>query len=254
MLQQYKTILSSKTQLTENVFLFRFSLSVGQHLDFQAGQYMILMLPDGKQRLYSICSPEQEKQYFELVVEVVEGGAGSTYLRNINIGDEVNFKGPAGLFVLRQQSPRDIVFLVTGTGIAPARSIILSYLYSKFEIPNSKFLYLFWGLKKHEDVYFKEEFGKLSAEQENFNFHICLSREEAADQLSKCFFKGHIDDGLMEMLNMNGSLHLSHDTLHESLKNFDYYLCGSKQVVESLLKFLQEKGVPQEQIIVERFG
>lgn len=255
MLQQYKTILTTKTQLNRNVYLFRFALSAQQQLDFKAGQYMILVLPDGKQRLYSICSADREKQYFDLVVELIEGGAGSTYLQSLQIAAEVNFKGPAGIFIKREEnSRRDIVFLVTGTGIAPARSIILSNLNPKSQILNPKKIYLFWGLKKREDVYFLEEFQKLAQENNNFKFKICLSREDDQSKITDCFVKGRIDVGLNNMFEQEKMIHDPRSMIHEFVNKFDYYLCGSKIVVESLLKFLQEKGVPQEQIVVERFG
>ena len=151
MLTSFKTRLVKKTKLTEVVYLFQFSLVDPLSINFLAGQYLILLVPSAEgeiKRLYSIASSPTRTDSFELVVEVVENGVASNYLRNLEIGAEVKFQGPAGAFTLKENN-NNKVFLATGTGIAPVRSMI-----KKLEITNNKSqIFLYWGLKYVKEIY-----------------------------------------------------------------------------------------------------
>src|SRR3989339_558784 len=155
MLKNFKTILTNKKILVNNIYLFTFKLQDPAEISFIPGQYVILKVPkDGAyiSRLYSIASSSQTKDTLELLVEIIPNGLGSNYLDKLKINTEVIFQGPAGMFKLRD-SNKQKVFLVTGTGIAP----ILSIIKSNFQFSNFQ---LFWGLKNYQDVYLLEELKK----------------------------------------------------------------------------------------------
>lgn len=272
MLTTFKTLLSQKKQLTKDVFLFRFQLVEPKEIHFKAGQYLILKIND-KSRLYSIASPDTQKNSFEILVEIIEGGLGSTYLSNLKVGEEAVFQGPAGMFRLKE-NPRPKIFLVTGTGIAPVRSIIKSEIkklrdeeikeennfnFSISQFPN---FFLFWGLRYFSDVYFLNELKQLAIDNQQFQFHICLSREENLQMLPeedrKYFVLGHIQDSLESVIigcnQLKSEKNLANSNQPQSiLTNFDYYLCGSRQVVEALRQYLEQKGVPASQVFFEKF-
>lgn len=255
MLRVYKTKLFKKNIFTENVYLFNLKLIDPPEINFTAGQYLILNVPqedkEPVKRLYSIASPSQQKNSLELIVEIVPGGAGSTYLNNLKIGDKCNFEGPAGVFILRE-SENDKVFLATGTGIAPIYSIIKSKIKnqkSKSQIKYEKSS-LFWGLRHFKDVYLLEELKELTKEQPNFQFKICLSREEnlniIPEQDRQYFSLGHVNkeiDGLCCTFQVPGLV----------LNKLDFYICGGREVVESLKQCLIKKGAAQENIYFEKF-
>jgi Na+-transporting NADH:ubiquinone oxidoreductase subunit F len=246
MFQNYITELSEKKQLTANVFLFHFQLIDLKTIDFKAGQYLMLKI-NGQCRLYSICSPDYIKDSFELVVEMVPGGLGSTYFDNLKVGDRVDFQGPAGCFTLKATS-RDKIFLATGTGIAPIKSMIYEVQSSKFKVQS----YLFWGLKTRQDVYFLEELKQLSNEtMEQFKFYICLSREKDLAGLDPHYFmSGHINDGLQQLMSNFPALPAGRQF---PISNFEYYICGSREVVSSMVEFLQKQKIAKENIFFEKF-
>ncbi len=250
MLNAYKTILTEKTSLTANVFLFRFQLLEPKEINFKSGQYLILKIED-QPRLYSICSSNSIKEYFELVVEIVTGGLGSTYLNNLKVGDSVNFQGPAGMFTLKENN-KPKIFLATGTGIAPTKSMITS---QKSKVKSQK-SYLFWGLKTRKDVYFFDELKKLAQENVNFQFKICLSREKDLAGLdSRYFMLGHVTNGFESVMVSHSQLKqqkLAQPILTD-LTDCDYYLCGGRDMVSSMVTFLQEKGTKKENIFFEKF-
>lgn len=241
MLQTYKTYLDGKIQLTSDVFLFRFKLFEPLEINFTAGQYLILMVPQDSgepaRRLYSILSPQTQKNSVDLLVKLLPGGIASEYLRSLNVEEQVEFQGPAGMFTLRDPpagGQRDRVFLATGTGIAPIKSIIsstVSHLRSK--------TYLFWGLPKKNDLYFFEELKQLATDNTRFHFLICFSREENLDTLPeidrKYFSLGRITNHQLPTTDC------------------DFYICGSRDVTESLRQHLIGKNIPQEQIYFEKF-
>lgn len=256
MLFTYKTILSKKIQLNFNTYLFHFNLLEPKEIIFKPGQYVLLKVPSEKgpvSRLYSIASQNIIKNSFELIVEIVSGGLASNYFFSLSEKTEVIFQGPAGIFSLKEND-RSKIFLVTGTGIAPARSMIISNFqsliskqFSNLKKPISNF-YLFWGLKNYQNVYLLDELKQLSNEtMGKFEFKICLSREQNVNMIpevdKKNFNFGHVDSCFEKLLTIN----------RELLTNSDFYLCGGRLIVESLKQFLLTKNISQENIVFEKF-
>jgi len=238
MLFTYKTILSKKLQLNSNTYLYHFDLLDPKEIIFTPGQYVILKVPSDKgpvSRLYSVASRNIIKNSFELIIEIVPGGLASNCLFSLNEKTEVIFQGPAGMFRIKEND-RSKIFLVTGTGIAPVRSMLNSI----FEAQNKK-CFLFWGLKNYKEVYLFNEF-------KQFNLKICLSREQNLDMIpeaDKTFFElGHVDSCFEKQF---------YSEVIKQPNDFDFYLCGGRLVVESLKQFLLSKNVPLENIIFEKF-
>ncbi|MFA5770601.1 MAG: FAD-binding oxidoreductase [Patescibacteria group bacterium] len=246
MLLTYKTILTKKTQLNSNTHLYHFDLLEPKEIIFEPGQYVMLKVPSEKgpvSRLYSIASPNTIKNSFELIIGIIPGGLASNYLFSLKENTEVIFYGPAGVFGLKEND-RTKIFLVTGTGIAPILSIIKSNF--QFSIFNFQ---LFWGLKNYQDVYIFDELKQLNNEtMKQFEFKICLSREQNLDMIPeedrKYFKLGHIDKVMEEELN--------NEAMKQS-NNFEFYLCGGRTAVESLRLFLSSKNIPKENIYFEKF-
>jgi ferredoxin-NADP reductase len=247
MLILYQTQLTKKINLASNVYLFEFSLTEPKEISFLAGQYLILLVPskgENISRLYSIASPPWQKNSFELVVELVDGGVASTYLKNLKINDQVLFKGPAGMFTLKETS-KNKVFFATGTGIAPIRSMIMESQKSPSDLEGKSQKFLFWGLRKKEDVYFLEEFKKIKEEDQSFEFKICLSKETSLSPVESDFFSlGHVDYVFEKEL---------FPKIRETIFDFEFYLCGARAVVESLHQFLIQKNILQSAIFFEKF-
>ena len=236
MLLTYKTILSKKSQLNSDTYLYHFDLLEPKEINFEVGKYLIINILTDKgsvSRLYSIASSAAEKNSFELIIQIIPGGLASSYLSNLKVKDEIIFQGPAGMFGLKEND-RQKIFLTTGTGIAPVKSMLES---CPFPVTSYR---LFWGLKTYRDVYLLDEL-------KQFNLKICLSREKNLDIIpmgdKKYFELGHVDSCFNQYIE-NWKL---------KIENFDYYLCGRRQIVESLRQFLIAKNVPKENIYFEKF-
>lgn len=238
MIKDFSATLVAKKNLSKNIFEFTFEI-LEDSLDFVAGQYLLLKIED-KFRQYSISSSALQKNTFQLTIELIEGGLASTYLSALNVGEKAGFKGPAGVFTL-QDTDRDKIFLVTGTGVAPVKSMIETYL----EGPGIAKLLLFFGLRSREDIYFFEEFKALAESHENFDFDICLTREESLAGLdSQHFAQGRVHQVCDVFIEDSGS----------NINDYEYYLCGSRTIVESLKEYAIKNGIAKENLFFENFG
>ncbi len=234
MLNTYKTFLTKKTQLNSNTYQYHFDLIEPKEIIFKPGQYVMLKVPSSNgpvSRLYSIASQNTLTNSFDLIIEIVPGGLASNYLFSLSEKTEVVFQGPAGMFGLKEND-RPKIFLITGTGIAPVRSILTS----RSEDLKQKH-FLFWGLKKYSDIYLFDEFKRC-------NLKICLSREQNLEMIpeddKKYFELGHVDSCFEKQFSSD-------------LNGFDFYLCGGRLIVESLKQFLLSKNVLLENIHFEKF-
>lgn len=236
MVQDYEVTLTQKKEIAPEVWYYTFALDEGQTLDFVAGQYMLLKV-EGNYRQYSIASADTLHSSFDLLVETIPGGLGSNYLMNLSVGSKAQFKGPAGVFTLKDTS-RNKIFLATGTGIAPIKSMVESYFGRESHDATLK---LYFGLKNRQSVYLYDEFKALATKYPNFTFTICLSREEQLDGLDETYYGvGRVNQHLVDFVQG-----------HQN--EYEYYICGSKPVVDSLREFVVGLGTAPENVFFERF-
>lgn len=247
MIQTFPSTLVTKQEIAPSVYLLTFQLDKNApELIFKAGQYLILKVPkDGTfvSRLFSIASAAVSSRRFELIVKFEPYGIASTYLEALSIGETVAFQGPAGFFTIKNPQQNKI-FLITGTGIAPVRSMLLE---PKQSLDPKTQNYLFWGVPTYKDLYLVEEFVKLEQDYPNFHLYFCLSRESTLH---------HIPSELHQKIVIGRATQGFEDKLlatNYQLIDTDFYLCGNRDVVEFLREYTHEKGVEKERIIFEKF-
>lgn len=241
MLTQFTAKLTAKTKLSDKLYCFSFLINGGEKISFAAGQYVLLKTKDKNNqpitRLYSIASKDGLIKGFDLLIEPVVGGVATKYFEKLKIEDTSLFQGPAGAFTFKKTG-RPAVFLATGSGIAPIKSMVLSNL------PSEKNpIYLFWGIQNKSQICLLRELKWLAEKHHNFSFFYCLSREKGLSfsQLEnrKYFFLGHVDSCLKKTVS--------------NYEGFDYYLCGGRSVVPALKQSLINLGAPLESIFFEKF-
>jgi len=245
MLTRFQTKLGKKIQLTDDMYLLRFDLIEPKEINFLAGQYVISLIPQGQpgqflRRLYSIASSPNNKNNFELLIKNIPNGTGSIYLTSLNEEDKVLFDGPAGIFTLKENDNKKI-FLATGTGLAPIRSM-LQTIAQQFKVKSQEY-YLFWGLANFKDICLLDELKNWQRKLLNFQFFLCLSRESSLDKISgedKKFY--HL-----------GRIPTAFDKYWEKIKDGEFNICGNRDVVESLKTYLFEKVQDKTKIYFEKF-
>lgn len=212
--------------LTQDVRELELILVKPKDISFTAGQFISFDVPkEGYPypvtRPYSIASPPSTSDRVLLLFNLVQGGPGSTYLFGLREGDPVSFKGPAGSFTLREDGTKRILFVATGTGIAPFRSMIFSQL----ERNSSQALTLFWGVRSERDLYFQDEFQDLADRYPHFLFETTLS--QAGPEWTGA--RGRVSYLVQERV--------------ASVRDLAVYLCGNGSMIKDVTSFIQGKGL-----------
>ncbi|MBS1563319.1 MAG: FAD-dependent oxidoreductase [Bacteroidetes bacterium] len=224
-----------------------------ESFDFTPGQFVTLDLPIHEKpakrwRSYSIASWPDGTNVFELVIVLLEGGAGTTYLFNeVKEGSELTLRGPQGVFVLPEAIDRDLFFICTGTGIAPFRSMANNLL--NRGIPH-KDIYLIFGCRKFCDALYGPEMRELERRVPAFHYIPTFSRETAG-AAEEAIRTGYVHTVYEEICK--GNLGAANGDA-ATLKPAYFYLCGWKNMIDEAKQRIQGLGYDRKAIHQELYG
>jgi ferredoxin-NADP reductase len=215
---------------------FEFEVPGVNQLSFTPGQFIsVIDRENGKEvtRAYSIASP-REGNRFALCLNRVPDGIVSRWLFKLNPGDEIEMHEPLGYFTFRHPGRR-AVFIATGTGIAPFRSMLLDHL------PRTQpRVTLLFGVRYPQGLLYRDELEQLSSEYPNFKFLPTVTRPHE----NWTGRTGRVQSHLDEALNIKTP---------EEISNIDVYICGLKEMVDDVRKELKQRGFDRKQIIYEKY-
>ena len=235
---------------TYNTKRFFIKVNELESFNFKPGQFVTLDLPIHEQknkrwRSYSIASWPDGSNVFELLIVLLESGAGTPYLfREIHVGSELTFRGPQGVFTLPENIEKDLFFICTGTGIAPFRSMLN---YMQLHNISHKNLYLIFGCRTKKDLLYHEEMQSLEGKIENFIYMPTLSREGWDGQKG---YTGYVHSLYEEICKKNNE---GCESL-ENLKPASFYLCGWKAMIDDARKKIAALGYDRKSIHLELYG
>ena len=225
-----------KARLVESVEIApltrHFVFETEEALEFTPGQFLSLMRDNGEKtitRAYSIASAPAGNR-FELCLNLVEDGAFSPMLFGISPGDEVECKGPFGVFVFRKPVS-DSILVATGTGIAPFRGMLQERLPQE---PSRQFTLVF-GARHEHGLLYRAEFEALAAQFPNFRFVPTLTRPGGG------------------WTGLSGRVHAHVMAELGERRDMDIYICGMAEMVNELRAALKEKGMDRKRIIAEKY-
>ena len=209
-------------------------------ITFKPGQYIQLEIPKYKLssapefRAFSMASIPDVNKKIELYIGLVEKGIVSTYVHEyLKEGDALVMRGPFGDFYYRD-SDREILMIATGTGLAPIMSILRYMRKEKIQRKTT----LFFGTRIEEDLYCVEELKALEKEMPNFTYVPTLSR--VPDGSSWKGERGRVTALIANQIPQGADL--------------DVYICGSPEMVDSSLKIIKEKGIPDAHVYMDKFS
>ncbi|MHC4478604.1 MAG: FAD-binding oxidoreductase [Planctomycetota bacterium] len=233
----FSATVESTEVLTHDIKDLRFRLKDPAEISHRPGQYIQVQAPSREGpvfRAYSISSPVYEPNVVELVVRLVPGGIGSTYLHNLQVGDNVTFTGPYGEFYLNEDPSTEIICVGGGCGMAPMKNIIYT-LYDRWP---DRSCWLFFGCRTTADIFYLERLKEL--EGRHPNFHVLYALSDPLKPEEKW-------DG------ETGFIHLSVDKYLEAGVPRQAFLCGPPLMIEAVTRVLKEKGVAGEDIFYDEF-
>jgi Na+-transporting NADH:ubiquinone oxidoreductase subunit F len=158
----------------------------------------------------------------------------STYVHEfLEEEEELIMRGPFGDFYFRD-SEREILLIATGTGLAPIMSILRHIQAEQIQRKCT----LFFGTRIQEDLYKVEELRDVEREIPTFTFIPTLSREAEGSQWEGK--RGRVTD-LIDELIPEGA-------------DYDVYICGNPEMVDSCTERLLKKGIPLEHLYFDKFS
>ncbi len=165
-------------------------------------------------------------------------GVMSSWIFNLKPGDPVTISGPYGEFFARE-TDNEMVFIGGGAGMAPMRAHIFDQLLRQETKRKMSFWY---GARSLKEVFYQDEFDRLAADNDNFEWHLAMSEPQAEDNWSG--YTGFIHRVLLD----------EYLAAHDAPEDCEYYICGPPMMNSSVIKMLDDLGVPSENILLDDFG
>jgi len=230
----YTAQVESLERLAPDVMLVGLRLPPGRSIEFEAGQYINILLDDGDRRSYSFASGPRKTDLVQLHVRRMPGGKFTTHVfERMQPGDRLRFEGPSGSFVLREPSDRPLIFVAGATGFAPVKSL----LEHAFETGIQRPLYFYWGARKREDLYMADLPERWQREHPNFRFVPVLSEPGPEDE-------------------WHGRTGLVHEAIladFPDLSGYYVYACGSVKMLEAARPAMLAQGLADEACFSDAF-
>ncbi len=165
-------------------------------------------------------------------------GQMSSWVFNLKPGDKVKVSGPFGEFFAKE-TEAEMVFVGGGAGMAPMRSHIFDQL---MRLKTKRKISFWYGARSMREAFYMEEYDKLAAENENFEWHLALSDPQPEDNWTG--MTGFIHQVLFENYLKD----------HEAPEDCEYYMCGPPMMNSAVIKMLEDLGVEQDNILLDDFG
>jgi len=221
----YSAKINKIEKLTDEISKFTIRVPPSVAIKFIPGQYLNV-IRGGVKRSYSIANPI-DFGFVELIIKNYVGGIMSEYWFNhAKENDLLNLEIPLGTFFIRScLNTENLIFIATGTGIAPIKSIIESNLYRE-NLPNLKRIYIIWGMKYEHELFWQPSISEI-----DLFFMPTFSREKIK--------KSYAQDVLME--------------LDVSFKKSVIYACGLPTMISEVKKIAIQKGVKEENVYFDAF-
>jgi propane monooxygenase reductase subunit len=224
--------------LTHDIRRLALRLRDPDRLAFQAGQYVDIAIPgaEDEHRSFSMANTPSRPDRLEFMIKLYPGGRFSGLLANgagIQVGDELRCTGPYGVFTLRDSSPRRLVFIGGGAGMAP----ILCLLRLMAEQQVGRDAVYYYGARREADLFHRDELEGLAAQIPSFRFVPALSEVDPGD-------------------GWEGETGLITDVVERCEADFDAvdaYVCGPPPMVEAAQALLMARGVPESRIYYDKF-
>ncbi|QJR16900.1 CDP-6-deoxy-delta-3,4-glucoseen reductase [Usitatibacter palustris] len=219
----------------EDVAVLYLKLPASERLQFLAGQYIDILLKDGKRRSFSMANAPHDDALLQLHVRKAPGGAFSKFVfEEMKERAIIRFEGPLGTFYLREDSDKPVIFVAGGTGFAPIKSLIEH----AFQKDMDRQMVLYWGARARSDLYLPEVPAKWAAEHPNFSYVPVLSDPLPGDEWS----------------GRTGFVHQAVLDDFPSLAGFQVYACGAPAMTDiAKATFVEQKGLPEDEFFCDAF-
>jgi NAD(P)H-flavin reductase/ferredoxin len=221
------------TRPADDVVVLQLRFPASVRAKFKAGQYLQVAMPGGDTRNFSMANPPHESDGVQLHIRHVPGGAFSeTVLANLAQGDTLDVEVPFGDFHVREEGEGGFIFLATGTGFAPLKSMIEDLI----KRGSSRPVRLYWGGRRRQDLYLSDLADKWARRAPWFTFVPVLS--EPDDEWTGR--RGLVHRAVMEDL--------------ADLSDWHVYACGNPMMITvAQREFSASRGLQDDRFYADPF-
>ncbi|MDB5965998.1 MAG: CDP-6-deoxy-delta-3,4-glucoseen reductase [Polaromonas sp.] len=229
--------LKRMTRPAPDVAILGLRLPMNENLRFSPGQFIDILLPGGATRSYSIASAPRAEGVIDLELHVrhTPGGLFTDALFDTYAeGDMLKFRGPLGSFYLREDTDRPIIFVASGTGLAPIKAMVDYAVQRKLTRP----MKLYWGGRRLQDLYLHDLVRGWQDMLTSFEYVPVLSDVPAGD----------------EWAGRTGFVHQAVMDDFADLSAHQVYACGAPLMVDAARRdFVALRGLPEHEFLADAF-
>lgn len=222
-------------KLAPDVIELGLKLPASERLQFLAGQYIDILLKDGKRRSFSLANAPHDDALLQLHIRQVPGGLFTEQVfSTLKLRDILRFNGPHGSFYLREESSKPMILLAGGTGFAPIKSIVEHALHEACTRPMT----LYWGARAHADLYLPDLPLQWASQMKRFRYIPVLSAPLPEDA-----WEGR-----------SGLVHTAVLADFPDLSAFQVYACGAPVMIEAARRDFLAAGLPADEFFADSFS
>jgi Na+-transporting NADH:ubiquinone oxidoreductase subunit F len=198
-------------------------------------------------RAYSMANYPEEKGVVKFNIRIatpppksqgIAPGKMSSYVFSLKPGDKITVYGPFGEFFAKKTNA-EMVFIGGGAGMAPMRSHIFDQLR---RLKTDRKITFWYGARSLRELFYKEDYDMLQAENPNFKWHVALSDPQPEDNWTG--LTGFIHNVLYENYLKD----------HPAPEDCEFYMCGPPMMNAAVIKMLKSLGVEDDNILLDDFG
>ncbi|UCV08261.1 CDP-6-deoxy-delta-3,4-glucoseen reductase [Dechloromonas denitrificans] len=222
-------------KLAPDVIEMHLRLPANERLQFWAGQYIDILLKDGKKRSFSLANAPHDDAVLQLHIRHVAGGLFTEQVfSTMKVRDILRFNGPHGSFYLREDSSKPMILLAGGTGFAPIKAIVEHAIAEQCQRP----IYIYWGAKARVDLYQNALAEQWAAQHANITYLPVLSEPAASDAWS----------------GRTGFVHQAVLADFPDLSGYQVYACGAPVMIDVARRdFTTTRQLPEEEFFADAF-
>jgi len=222
-------------KLAPDVIEMHLRLPASERLQFWAGQYIDILLKDGKKRSFSLANAPHDDAVLQLHIRHVPGGLFTEQVfSTMKVRDILRFNGPHGTFYLREESTKPMILVAGGTGFAPIKAIVEHAIAEECQRP----MFIYWGAKARVDLYQNALPEQWAAAHANISYVPVLSEPAADDAWT----------------GRTGLVHQAVLADFPDLSGYQVYACGAPVMIDVAKRDFLAQGLPEEEFFADAFS
>lgn len=223
------------TRAAPDVMILELKVPANERLQFLAGQYIEILLKDGRRRAFSLANAPHDDACLQLHIRLVPGGQFTEHVFNsMQERDILRLNGPHGSFFLREESGKPMLLIAGGTGFAPIKALVEHALAENCQRPMT----IYWGGRSRIDLYQAELAQGWVSQHAHVRFVPVLADPAAEDGWT----------------GRRGLVHLAALEDFPDMSAHQVYLCGAPAMVNAARRdFLTRGKLPDNEFFADSF-